>query len=145
MTNKEYARLVEKTNKKSNVLKDCVLAFLVGGLICVLGQALNDGYKMCIDNELSAKTLASITLIAISILLTGLNIYPKIAKFAGAGTLVPITGFANACAAPAIEFKPEGYVLGIGANIFKISGPVIVYGLFSGFVYGILFYIMNLL
>lgn len=145
MTNKEYARLVEKTNKKSNVLKDCVLAFLVGGLICVLGQALNDGYKMCIDNELSAKTLASITLIAISILLTGLNIYPKIAKFAGAGTLVPITGFANACAAPAIEFKPEGYVLGIGANIFKISGPVIVYGLFSGFVYGILFYIINLL
>ncbi len=145
MTNKEYARLVEKANKKSNVLKDCVLAFLVGGLICVLGQALNDGYKMCIDNELSAKTLASITLIAISILLTGLNIYPKIAKFAGAGTLVPITGFANACAAPAIEFKPEGYVLGIGANIFKISGPVIVYGLFSGFVYGILFYIMNLL
>lgn len=145
MTNKEYARLVEKTNKKSNVLKDCVLAFLVGGLICVLGQALNDGYKMCIDNELSAKTLASITLIAISILLTGLNIYPKIAKFAGAGTLVPITGFANACAAPAIEFKPEGYVLGIGANIFKISGPVIVYGLFSGFVYGIMFYIINLL
>lgn len=145
MTNKEYARLVEKANKKSNVLKDCVLAFLVGGLICVLGQALNDGYKMCFDNELSAKTLASITLIAISILLTGLNIYPKIAKFAGAGTLVPITGFANACAAPAIEFKPEGYVLGIGANIFKISGPVIVYGLFSGFVYGILFYIMNLL
>ena len=145
MTNKEYARLVEKTNKKSNVLKDCDLAFLVGGLICVLGQALNDGYKMCFDNELSAKTLASITLIAISILLTGLNIYPKIAKFAGAGTLVPITGFANACAAPAIEFKPEGYVLGIGANIFKISGPVIVYGLFSGFVYGILFYIINLL
>ncbi|MBQ7128707.1 MAG: SpoVA/SpoVAEb family sporulation membrane protein [Clostridia bacterium] len=144
MTNKEYSKMVDNANEKSNVLKDCFFAFLVGGLICVLGQALCDLYRMCDDNILNARALSSITLVAISIILTGLNIYPKIAKFAGAGTLVPITGFANACASPAIEFKPEGHVLGIGANIFKISGPVIVYGLFAGWIYGIFVYIMNL-
>lgn len=144
MTNKEYSKLVDKANNKSFVLKDCFFAFFTGGLICVLGQSLCDAFKFLGSSTLDAKTLSSITLIAIAIILTGLNIYPKIAKFAGAGTLVPITGFANACASPAIEFKPEGHILGIGANIFKISGPVIVYGLFAGWVFGIIIYIINL-
>ncbi|MGN0174333.1 MAG: SpoVA/SpoVAEb family sporulation membrane protein [Acutalibacteraceae bacterium] len=140
MTNKEYSQMTAAASDKSSVLPDCLWAFFVGGLICVLGQALGDLYFKCGVNLVSAKTLASISLVALSIILTGLNIYPKISKYAGAGTLVPITGFANACAAPAIEFKTEGQVLGVGANLFKISGPVIVYGLFAGWIYGIIYY-----
>lgn len=140
MTNKEYSQMTKNASEKSTVFKDCVCAFLVGGAICVLGQGLSDIYYMLNINFTSAKTLTSITLIALSIILTGLNIYPKIAKFAGAGTLVPITGFANACASPAIEFKTEGQILGVGANIFKISGPVIVYGLLAGWLYGLIYY-----
>lgn len=141
MTNKEYSEMTKRASDKSNVLVDCIYAFLTGGAICVLGQALADIYFKTGINLTSAKTLSSITLVALSIILTGLNIYPKLSKFAGAGTLVPITGFANACAAPAIEFKTEGQVLGVGANIFKISGPVIVYGLFAGWIYGIIYWI----
>lgn len=140
MTNKEYSQMTKEACEKSTVFKDCICAFAVGGLICVLGQALTDLYSILDINMMSAKSLTSISLIAISIILTGLNIYPKIAKFAGAGTLVPITGFANACASPAIEFKTEGQILGVGANIFKISGPVIVYGLFAGWLYGLIYY-----
>lgn len=144
MTNKEYSKMTEKLSDKSTVFTDCVWAFLVGGLICVIGQALGDLYFKMGVNLTSAKTLSSISLIALSIILTGLNIYPKISKYAGAGTLVPITGFANACASPAIEFKTEGQVLGVGANLFKISGPVIVYGLFAGWIYGLIYYIFTL-
>lgn len=140
MTNKEYSEMTKQASEKSTVFKDCISAFFVGGAICVLGQALTDIYSRLDINSTSAKSLTSITLIALSIFLTGLNIYPKIAKFAGAGTLVPITGFANACASPAIEFKTEGQILGVGANIFKISGPVIVYGLFAGWLYGLIYY-----
>ena len=129
----------------SNVLKDCTFAFLVGGAICTLGQALTDLYWQVFEMPMnSAKALTSITLITLSIILTGLNIYPKIAKFAGAGTLVPITGFANACASAAIEFKTEGRILGTGANIFKISGPVIVFGLLAGWIYGVIYWITTL-
>ena len=142
MTNEKYSKMVENASDKSTVFKDCVCAFLVGGAICVLGQALSDIYwKFCSVQLTTAKALTSISLVALSIILTGMNIYPKISKFAGAGTLVPITGFANACASAAIEFKTEGQILGTGANIFKISGPVIVFGLLAGWVYGIIYYI----
>lgn len=142
MTNEKYSQMVSEACDKSNVLKDCVCAFIVGGAICVLGQALADLYWQACSLQLTtARTLSSITLVTISILLTGFNLYPKISKFAGAGTLVPITGFANACAAAAIEFKTEGQVLGTGANIFKISGPVIVFGLLAGWIYGVIYYI----
>lgn len=142
MTNEKYSKMVEEACDKSNVLKDCVCAFLVGGAICVLGQAITDIYwQFCSVQLTTAKILTSITLVTLSIVLTGLNLYPKISKFAGAGTLVPITGFANACAAAAIEFKTEGQILGTGANIFKISGPVIVFGLLTGWVYGVVYYV----
>ncbi len=146
MNNKKYKKLAEQVASKSNVLKDCFCAFLVGGAICVLGQAFSDFYWQVLEVSLStARTLASISLITLSIILTGLNIYPKIAKFAGAGTLVPITGFANACASAAIEFKTEGRILGTGANIFKISGPVIVFGLLAGWIYGVIYYVFTLI
>ena len=146
MNNKRYLKLSQSMSKNSNVLKDCTFAFLVGGVICTLGQALTDLYWQVFEMPMnSAKALTSITLITLSIILTGLNIYPKIAKFAGAGTLVPITGFANACASAAIEFKTEGKVLGTGANIFKISGPVIVFGLLAGWIYGVICYVFTLI
>ena len=145
MKNSEYTKLISKHSGKSESFKNCLWAFLVGGMICVIGQALSDLYFSLGINLQSAKTLTSISLIFLSILLTGLNIYPKIARKAGAGTLVPITGFANACASPAMEYKPEGHIFGIGANIFKISGPVIVYGLFAGWVYGVILWIVKLI
>ena len=146
MTNEKYSKMVSKASDKSNTLKDCICAFLVGGSICVLGQASTDFYfRICEISLTTSRALTSITLITLSIILTGLNIYPKIAKFAGAGTLVPITGFANACASAAIEFKTEGQILGTGANIFKISGPVIVFGLLAGWVYGVIYYIFTLI
>ena len=145
MNNKKYKKLAEQVASKSNVLKDCFCAFLVGGAICVLGQAFSDFYWQVLEVSLStARALTSISLITLSIILTGLNIYPKIAKFAGAGTLVPITGFANAVVSPAIEFKSEGWVLGLGANMFKIAGPVIVYGTVASVVYGIIYWITTL-
>ena len=145
MNNKRYLKLSQSMSTNSNVLKDCTFAFLVGGAICTLGQALTDLYWQVFEMPMnSAKALTSITLITLSIILTGLNIYPKIAKFAGAGTLVPITGFANACASAAIEFKTEGRILGTGANIFKISGPVIVFGLLAGWIYGVIYWITTL-
>ena len=145
MTNEKYSQMVSEACDKSNVLKDCVCAFLVGGGICVLGQALADLYwQVCSLQLTTAKTLSSITLVALSILLTGFNLYPKISKFAGAGTLVPITGFANACASAAIEFKTEGFVLGVGAKIFSIAGPVILYGTAAGVVYGLIYWITTL-
>ena len=145
MNNEKYANLVKKFSDKSNVFTDCLWAFFVGGVICVIGQAFSDFYWQIVSVSLStARTLASISLITISILLTGFNIYPKISKKAGAGTLVPITGFANACASAAIEFKTEGQILGTGANIFKISGPVIVFGLLSGWIYGVIYSVYTL-
>jgi stage V sporulation protein AC len=144
MTNKEYAQKAKKASPNSKVPLDCFNAFWVGGLICLLGQALGDFYKSSGLTEQEAGAAVSITLIGISIFLTTLALYDKIASFAGAGTLVPITGFANAMSSPAIEFKPEGHILGIGANMFKIAGPVIVYGVFASFVYGIILMIAKL-
>lgn len=141
MTEKDYQKLVGELAPKSPMGRDCVNAFWVGGLICVLGQLLMNGYQALGLEKNDASTAVSMTLVALSALLTGLSLYDDIAKHAGAGTLVPITGFANAIAAPAVEFKTEGFVLGVGAKLFTIAGPVIVYGLATGVVYGLIYWI----
>ena len=141
MTEKEYDALVKEMMPKSPIWKDCINAFWIGGLICVIGQFLINRYgDLGLDKEM-AGTAASMTLVALSALLTGLSIYDNIAKYAGAGTLVPITGFANAIAAPAVEFKTEGMILGTAAKMFTIAGPVIVYGLSASVVYGLIYWL----
>ena len=145
MTEKEYARLVGEMAPKSPILKDCVLAFLVGGLICTLGQALLALYGALGLEKTDAATATSMTLVFLSALFTGLSLYDDLAKHAGAGTLVPITGFANAVAAPAVEFKTEGMILGTAAKMFTIAGPVIVYGVSASVVYGIIYWLFTLM
>lgn len=144
MTDKEYDKLVKELSPKSPMGKDCVMAFIVGGVICVLGQFFLNFYGRWLDQE-GAGTAASMTLVALSALLTGLSLYDNIAKHAGAGTLVPITGFANSVAAPAVEFQTEGMILGTAAKMFTIAGPVIVYGVSASVVYGLIYWIWNLL
>ena len=140
----EYAAYYKSLSPKSPLLRDLTGAFLIGGTICLLGQLLTEGYTaLGSDKELSA-TLTSVTLIALGILLSALGLYAKLAKFAGAGTLVPITGFANSMASAAIEFKSEGFVLGVGAKMFTIAGPVIVYGVSVTVVYGVIYWITTL-
>ena len=139
LTPQEYNTMIQKTVPATQSGRTIPAAFLVGGLICMLGQGLTDLYKLFLDQQ-QASTLTSVTLIFLSALFTGLGLYPKLAKFAGAGTLVPITGFANAVASPALEFKSEGFVLGLGAKLFTLSGPVIVYGVFASALYGVLYY-----
>lgn len=141
MTEKEYEKLVEEISPKSPVGKDCLSAFLVGGIICAIGQFFINFYTNLGLEKDMASAAASMTLVVISAILTGLSLYDNIAKHAGAGTLVPITGFANAIAAPAIEFKTEGFILGVGAKMFTIAGPVIVYGLAASVVYGFIYWI----
>ncbi len=144
MTEKDYGKLVKELSPNSPTVKDCVNAFWIGGLICALGQLLINAYRALGLDKTDAGTACSMTLVALSALLTGLSLYDNIAKHAGAGTLVPITGFANAIAAPAIEFKTEGFVLGLGAKMFTIAGPVIVYGISASVIYGIIYYIFTL-
>ena len=144
MTEKEYAQLVQKAAPKSPMGKDCLTAFWIGGLICVLGQILTNSYSAVGLDKDAAATATSITLVTLSALLTGLSLYDNLAKYGGAGTLVPITGFANAIAAPAVEFKTEGFILGIGAKLFTIAGPVIVYGLSASVVYGFIYWLWTL-
>ena len=144
MTEKEYGKLVKDMAPKSPIVKDCVFAFLIGGAICALGQVFINLYTLLDLSKTQASTAASMTLVALSALLTGLSLYDNIAKYGGAGTLVPITGFANAIAAPAIEFKTEGFILGVGGKMFTIAGPVIVYGLSAGVVYGFVYWITTL-
>ena len=144
MTEKEYEALVGELCPKSPIWKDCINAFWIGGLICVIGQlAMNAYLSMGLDKE-AAGTAMSMSLVALSALLTGFSLYDNIAKYGGAGTLVPITGFANAISAPAIEFKTEGFVLGVGAKMFTIAGPVIVYGVSASVVYGLIYWITTL-
>lgn len=144
MTDKQYEKLVNEMSPKSPIGRDCFNAFWIGGLICVIGQIFLNCYsKWGLDKE-TAGTAASISLVTLSALLTGLSLYDNIAKHAGAGTLVPITGFANAIAAPAVEFKTEGYILGVGAKIFTIAGPVILYGLAASVIYGIVYWVTGL-
>ena len=137
MTNEEYGKLVQKHSNPSPMGKNMVWAFLVGGSICTFGQFLSNLYQNWgLDRE-GAGTATSATLIAITAVLTGLGIFDDIAKRAGAGTLVPITGFANAVVSPAVEFKTEGFIPGVGAKMFVIAGPVIVYGVSAGVLYGL--------
>lgn len=142
MSKKEYQNLAEKSADKSPILKDCIKAFLFGGAICAIGEVILELYKEWGNTFDMAAALTSVTLIGISALLTGLGLYDKIAKHAGAGTLVPITGFANSIVASALEFKSEGYILGMCAKMFAIAGPVIVYGTTASFIYGVIYWFM---
>ena len=144
MTEKEYENLVQKASPKSPIGKDCLNAFWIGGLICVLGQILINSYSAAGLDKDAAATATSITLVTLSALLTGLSLYDNLAKYGGAGTLVPITGFAHAIAAPAVEFKTEGFVLGVAAKMFTIAGPVIVYGLSASVIYGLIYWIYQI-
>lgn len=143
MTGKEYNRYVARLAEKSPLGRDLLGAFCIGGLICVLGQLILNGYKALELPEQDAATATSVTLIFLSAVLTGLSLYDDIAKFAGAGTIVPITGFANAVVSPAIEFKAEGFVTGMAAKMFVIAGPVIVYGTAASVIYGLILAIFD--
>ena len=138
MTNEEYKEYTDKHAPRSPVVKNCLCAFLIGGAICCIGQLINQLYTMAGLETEAAATSSSITLVFLGVLLTALGLYDNIAKHAGAGTLVPITGFANSVAAPALEFKTEGFVLGVGAKMFIIAGPVIVYGISASVIYGLI-------
>lgn len=137
-TKQEYSNYVDKKSPNSPILKNCFNAFWVGGLICSIGQIIMDFCKFKGMDEVSSSTIVSITLIAFSAILTGLNIFNKIGKFAGAGSLVPITGFANSIVSPAIEYKSEGYVMGVGGKMFTVAGPVLVFGISSSVIIGII-------
>ncbi len=140
-TKNDYQNYVDKKSPNSPIIKNCFNAFWVGGLICSFGQLINEFCKYKnFDTQISS-TIVSMILIGISALLTGLNIFNKIGKFAGAGSLVPITGFANSVVSPAMEYKSEGHIMGIGAKMFTVAGPVLVYGISSSIVYGILYFI----
>lgn len=145
MKEQEYEKLVDEMSPKSPMWRDCLNAFWIGGLICALGQAFMNWYASMGLDKTDAGTAASMSLVVLSALLTGLSVYDDIAKVAGAGTLVPITGFANSISAPAVEFKTEGFVLGVAAKMFTIAGPVIVYGLSASVVYGIIYWIWMML
>ena len=145
MTDKQYSRLVKEMSPNSPLLKDCAYAFAAGGLICVLGQFLMNRYTGMGLSKQDAAAWVSISLVGLSALLTGLSVYDDNAKYAGAGTLVPIMGFANAVAAPAVEFQTEGFILGVGAKMFTIAGPVIVYGLSASVIYGLIYWLGLLL
>ena len=144
MDKQEYAKLVKQRMPKSKTGMECLRAFLVGGLICVLGELLHifylEHWQMSEDN---AAAMVSITLIFMGALLTGLGVYDLIGKFAGAGSIVPISGYANSVTAPALEFKREGFILGVGAKLFTIAGPVLVYGITSSILVGILYCIFG--
>ena len=145
MNKSDYQKYVSAHRKKSPIFKNCTFAFIVGGSICLLGELLNTLYlSIPFIPSSQAQTLSSVTLIFLSVLLSGIGVYDKIAKIAGAGTLLPITGFANAVASPAIDARAEGYILGVGAKIFTVSGPVILYGTLAGTIYGIIYWLISL-
>ncbi len=138
-----FRKFADKHAPSSPLGKDCLIAFVVGGLICLVGQCIYEYYNYLLG-DVAAKPLTSVTLIFLSCLFTGLGLYDSLAKHAGAGTLVPITGFANAVCSPAIDSKAEGYILGVASKMFVIAGPVIVYGTVVSVIYGIIYYIMGL-
>ena len=144
MSKKEYKQLVKSMAPKSPIWKDMLMAFVIGGAICALGQLILNGWKAAGLEKDAAGTAASITLVFLSAVLTALSLYDDIACHAGAGTLVPITGFANSVVSPALEFRHEGYILGTAAQMFSIAGPVIVYGTATSFLYGLIIYIFKL-
>lgn len=140
VSQKEYGEMVKKASPNSKSCIDIPCAFVIGGLICVIGQALTDFYSYLGFDDRTSAAWCTVTMVFLSALLTGLGVYEKIAKHGGAGTLVPVTGFANAVASPAVEFKSEGYILGLGAKIFIIAGPVILYGTAASMLYGLIYY-----
>ena len=142
MSKQSYAKLAESKSPKSNIVKDTAIAFVSGGIICVIGQAITQLYTMIFDEENSA-IATSITLILIGGLLTGLGVYKNLARFCGGGTLIPITGFANSIVAAATEFKSEGQILGTSVKMFTIAGPVLVFGISSAIVYGLILCILQ--
>ncbi len=142
LNEKGYKKYAEARATKSPILKDCLKAFLFGGSICTVAQGLKETYSSFLSEE-DAGALVSVTLVFITAFLTGIGVFDKIAKHAGAGTLVPITGFANAVSSCAIDARGEGYILGVGANMFKVAGPVIVYGTVAGAVYGVIYWIIK--
>ncbi len=145
MNKETYKQYADARAPKSPILKNCLCAFLVGGLICCIGQGLILLYtKVCGLPKDDAGTLESATLVVLAALLTGLGVFDRIAKFAGAGTLVPITGFANAVVSPAIDSHAEGLILGVGAKIFTVAGPVLLYGTLAGFLYGVVYWVTTL-
>lgn len=142
-TKKDYQEYVDKKTPNSPIWKNCVNSFLIGGLICTIGQIIFAFCRYRGLDETDSGTIVSIVLIGLSAFLTGLNIFNKIGKIAGAGSLVPITGFANSIVSPAMEFKSEGYVMGVGAKMFIIAGPVLVYGISSSIMVGLIYYFLN--
>lgn len=142
VSQKEYCEMVKKASPNSKSCIDIPCAFVIGGLICVIGQALTDFYSYLGFDDRTSAAWCTVTLVFLSALLTGLGVYEKIAKHGGAGTLVPVTGFANAVASPAVEFKSEGFILGLGAKIFIIAGPVILYGTAVSVLYGLIYYFL---
>ena len=140
---KKYNDMVEKMSPKSPILKNCIYAFISGGFICIVGQFINNIAKNYGFNNDNASLITSTILILISAILTGLGIYGKLGKYCGAGTTVPITGFANSVVSPAIEFKKEGFIFGLGAKLFIIAGPVIVYGVITSIIVGTIYYVLG--
>ena len=143
MSKKDYQQYVQDRAPKSPIAKDCLFAFLIGGAICVLGQLIMDGFTGLGLEKVDAGTATSISLVALSALLTGLNLYNKLARYGGAGTLVPITGFANSVVSLAIDFKAEGFITGMAAKMFTVAGPVIVYGTVASVIYGVILMIFG--
>lgn len=141
---REYDAMVQKASPRSPVLKDCLFAFLFGGAVCTLGQGLADLFMLLGFTLQDARTFVSISLIFLSAALTACGVYDNIAKYAGAGTLVPITGFANSMVSPALEFKSEGFITGLGSKMFVVSGPVLVFGLSASVFYGVVLYLIGL-
>lgn len=146
MDKKTYKKYAIAHAPRSPIGKNCFNAFCIGGLICAIGQGLNDIYHIvCNFSKEDAGLLASCTLVLVAVVLTAFGVFDEIAKVAGAGTLVPITGFANAVVSPAIDSKSEGFVLGVGAKIFTVAGPVLLYGILSGAIYGVIYYIISMI
>ncbi len=144
MDRKSYDQLAKSKTPSSPTWKNCICAFIIGGLICVVGQVIVNFVKSQGADQRTASTLASCTIVFLGALFTGLGLYDKLAKYAGAGTIVPISGFANSIVSPAMEFKSEGLVLGVAAKMFVIAGPVIVYGVVSSVLYGLIYWLFTL-
>lgn len=142
-TNKEYGKYVDEMSPNSNFVKNTIMAFIVGGIICIIAEGIGDYMRMRQVDEEVVKLSLPVIMIAIAAFLTGLGLYEKIAKFAGAGTIVPITGFANAVCSPSMEFKSEGIIMGIGTKMFAVAGPVIVFGSISSIVVGFLYFLFG--
>lgn len=144
MTSAQYLEYIKKKGAPSPILKNCIWAFFVGGTICTFGQLIRQGYAGLGLDELEVSAATSITLIFLGALFTGLDLYDRLARHAGAGTIVPITGFANSVAAPAMEFRSEGLITGTGARMFVVAGPVLVYGISASILYGIILCLFHL-